>query len=124
MEQNLHLTKRDSALDGIAEPDNAFRILQAEFARTSVVAQDILLQFVASMRSLVALDGEEEEASLVYPDKANWASGKRSILPPVGTAFIRDRVGDAVDWRMPSGCKRIEVKKLLCQPNAVGDCKR
>ena len=132
MERNLYITKLDrarltrlidDALYGVTEPDRAFRVLQAELARATVVAPEELPQDVVSMRSraLIALDGEEEEVSLVYPDEANWANGKLSVLSPIGTALIGYRAGDTVDWRTPGGRKRIEIKKVLYQPEAAGD---
>ena len=132
MDRNLCITKTDlarltrlidDALYEATEPDRAFRVLQAELARATVVAPEELPQDVVSMRSraLIALDGEEEEVSLVYPDEANWANGKLSILSPVGTALIGYRAGDAVDWRTPDGLKCIEIKKVLYQPEAAGD---
>lgn len=132
MERKLYITKLDrerltrlidDALFGNAESDKAFRVLQAELARATVVAPEELPEDVVSMRSraLISLDGEEEEISLVYPDEADWTTGKLSILSPIGTALIGYRAGDRVDWRTPGGLKRIEIKKVLYQPEAAGD---
>lgn len=132
MERNLYITKLDrerltrlidDALYGGAEPDAAFRVLQAELARATVVAQNELPRDAVSMRTraVIALDGEEEEISLVYPDEADWTAGKLSILSPIGTALIGYRAGDWVDWRTPGGTRRIEIKNVLYQPEAAGD---
>jgi regulator of nucleoside diphosphate kinase len=132
MERKLYITKLDrerltrlidDALFGNAESDKAFRVLEAELARATVVSPNELPADAVSMRSrtLIALDGEEEEVSLVYPDEADWASGKLSILSPIGTALIGYREGDSVEWRVPGGLKRIEIKKVLYQPEAAGD---
>ena len=132
MGRNLYITKPDrarltrlidDALFGCAEPDAAFRVLQAELARATVVAQDELPEDAVSMRTraLIALDGEEEEICLVYPDEADWAAGKLSILSPIGTALIGYRAGDWVDWRTPGGTRHIEIKRVLYQREAAGD---
>lgn len=132
MERHLTITQRDrerltrlidDAIYANAQTDKAFRVLQGELARATVVDPDKLPQDVVTMRSraLISLDGEEEEISLVYPDEANWESGKLSILSPIGTALIGYRAGDQVDWHVPGGLKRIEIKKVLYQPEAAGD---
>ena len=44
-----------------------------------------------------------------------------SILAPIGTAIIGYRVGDAVEWEVPAGIRRLKVEKILYQPEAAGD---
>ena len=132
MERNLYISELDHARltrlieevnYGVAEPDESFCILQAELVRATVVAPKELPRDVISMRSriLIALDGEEKEISLVYPDEANRATGKLSILSPIGTAIIGYRAGDVVNWHTPGGLKRIEIREVLYQPESAGD---
>lgn len=113
----------DEALYGRAEPDKSYRALRREIERASVVEPGKLPSNVVSMRSraLIALDGEEEEVSLVYPDEADWTQGRLSILSPVGTALLGYREGDQIDWEVVDGRTRIEIRKILYQPEAAGD---
>lgn len=50
--------------------------------------------------------GTQREVELVYPDEADLASGKISILTPVGSALIGLRVGQKIAWDFPDGTVR------------------
>ncbi|MCO8120893.1 nucleoside diphosphate kinase regulator [Stieleria sp. TO1_6] len=75
---------------------------------------------VITMNSTVRLrdikEKETETFTLVYPDEANIAEGKLSILAPLGTAILGYRVGDLVQWQVPTGMGRWRVEELLFQP--------
>jgi regulator of nucleoside diphosphate kinase len=44
----------------------------------------------------------------VYPEEADIARGKVSVLTPVGTALIGLQTGQSITWETPSG----EVRQL------------
>mgnify|MGYP001004204425 CR=1 FL=1 len=113
----------DEARYTAAESDPSYRALRQEIDRARVVEPETLPGNVISMRSraLIALDGEEEEAQLVYPDEADWTAGRLSILSPVGTALLGYREGDEIQWEVAGGRTRIEIRKILYQPEAAGD---
>jgi len=50
--------------------------------------------------------GSVRTVTLVYPNSADIADGKISILTPVGTALLGLAVGDSIDWEAPSGQSR------------------
>lgn len=50
--------------------------------------------------------GTEREIELVYPDEADLAMGKISVLTPVGSALIGLRVGQEIAWKFPDGSVR------------------
>ena len=54
--------------------------------------------------------------TLVYPDEANIAEGRLSILAPLGTAILGYRVGDSIRWKIPSGEGRWRVEEIVFQP--------
>ena len=99
--------------------------LQAELARSKLVAPADVPPDVVTMNSrvrLVDLDtGEEMVYTLVFPDDADIAKSKISVLAPIGTAMLGYRVGDTFEWQVPDGTRRLQVKKLLYQPEAAGD---
>lgn len=67
------------------------------------------------------LDSNDEESiQLVFPSDANFREGKISILTPVGTALIGYRAGDTVEWRIPSGTRRLRIEEIIYQPEAEG----
>ena len=59
--------------------------------------------------------------ALVFPQDADLAQGKISVLAPIGTAMLGYRVGDVFSWQVPSGERRIKVEAILYQPEAAGD---
>ena len=113
----------DEAMYGGARQDKSYGALRREVERARVVEPETLPANVVSMRSkaLIALNGEEEEVQLVYPDEADWRAGRLSILSPVGTALLGYREGDEIDWDTAGGRTRIEIRRLIYQPEAAGD---
>ena len=59
--------------------------------------------------------------TLVFPSDADIDAGKISVLAPIGTAILGYRVGDVIEWMVPSGKRRIAIKELRYQPEAAGD---
>jgi regulator of nucleoside diphosphate kinase len=64
--------------------------------------------------------GEHWKFTLSYPTKANIDEGRISVLAPLGTAILGQRVGDVLDWEVPSGKIRIEIIEVVYQPEASG----
>jgi regulator of nucleoside diphosphate kinase len=98
--------------------------LQAELQRARIVDSAKVRHDVITMDSTVRLrdldTGEVETYTLVYPDQANIAENRLSILAPIGTAILGYRVGDVVRWRVPGGRRRLHVEEVLYQPEREG----
>ena len=63
------------------------------------------------------LDTDEVDTyTLVYPDRADIANQRLSVLAPIGTAILGYRVGDEVSWQVPAGWRRLRVDEVLFQP--------
>ena len=99
--------------------------LKAELERAEVVAPQDVPGDVITMNSTVCLEdtatGEEEIYTLVFPEDADLAQSKISILAPVGTGMLGYRVGDIFEWDVPDGKRRLLVKKIIYQPEASGN---
>jgi len=99
--------------------------LDAELSRGQVVAPTEVPPDVVTMNSrvhLVDLESQEEMVyTLVFPQDADLAQGKISVLAPIGTAMLGYRVGDTFEWPVPAGVRRLQVKEVLYQPEASGD---
>ena len=97
--------------------------LRAEMARAKVVSRDNTPSDVITMNScaeLLDLDsGERMELTVVFPRDANIEQGKISVLAPLGTAMLGQRVGDEFDWRVHYGRRRLKVLSLAFQPEAA-----
>lgn len=94
--------------------------LRTELERADIVDSADVPHDVVTMNSTVRLrdldSGDTESYTLVYPDRANIAENKLSILAPIGTAVLGYRVGDVITWRVPSGQRRVQVEEVLDQP--------
>jgi regulator of nucleoside diphosphate kinase len=65
---------------------------------------------------------ERHEVTLVYPGGADIDAGRISVLVPVGTALLGLRVGQSIDWELPSGEKqRYRIVGVPFQPEAAGE---
>lgn len=99
--------------------------LRGELDRAEIVLPQEIPADVITMNSKVALmdlDTQEEEIyTLVYPENADMAEGKVSVLAPIGTAMLGYRVNDVFEWEVPAGRRRLKVDKILYQPEAAGD---
>lgn len=99
--------------------------LEDELNRAEICEQQDIPKDVITMNSKVHLrdlsSNEDLIYTLVYPTHANLELGRISVLAPIGTAMIGYRVGDTIEWPVPSGVRRLEVKDVLYQPEASGD---
>ena len=100
-------------------------LLDDELRRAKVVDSRNIAGDVITMNSRIRvrdLDTDKETVyQLVFPGEADVSQNKISILAPIGTALIGYRVGDTVQWKVPSGEKRLRVEEVVYQPEAAGD---
>ena len=98
--------------------------LEAELDRAEIVDAKDIPANVITMRSTVRLkdlvSGEENTYSLVFPTEADFSQGKISVLAPIGTAILGYKSGDTIEWRVPSGLRRLKVDQIIYQPEAAG----
>lgn len=99
--------------------------LMYELSRAVVLPSDEIPEDVITMNSRARLKDLEKgstlEYTLVYPNDANFAEGKISVLAPIGAAMIGYRVGDEIEWEVPGGLRHFKVEEVLYQPEAAGD---
>ena len=113
---------RDSGIDSNTPYMNK---LEGELDRANIVDPKEIPMDAITMRSKVRLKDLESRKkmiySLVFPNEADVDEGRISVLAPVGTAMIGYRVGDIIEWEVPSGLRRLKVEEVLYQPEASGD---
>ncbi len=132
MSKTIYITKLD--LERLREVVNSsykdsrnhkyIELLKEELDKAQVVEPKDIPGDVISMRSKVLLaddHGKEITIQLVYPDEADISSGKISVLAPVGTAILGERVGQNIDWEVPGGIKTYTIKEILYQPESSGN---
>jgi regulator of nucleoside diphosphate kinase len=99
--------------------------LKAELERAEIVEPKNVPDNVITMNSKVSLmdldSGEVMVLTLVFPKDADINRDKISVLAPIGTAVLGYHVGDTIEWEVPDGTRRLEVRKIIYQPEASGD---
>ncbi len=98
--------------------------LQAELDVAQIVSEAEVPSDVVTMNSTVSLrdlgTDEVETYTLVYPDRADIANHKLSVLAPIGTAILGYRVDDSICWRVPEGWRNLKVEQVIYQPERDG----
>lgn len=79
---------------------------------------------VVTMNSIVKISFLDSNKSMqfqiVYPGAADIRENKISIFSPVATALIGYKVGDAIEWIVPSGLTKIRIDEIIYQPESAG----
>lgn len=106
-----------------SDPDAADDLLN-ELDRASIVTDASLPGDVVRMGSLVRFRAgrDERTALLVYPAEADIASGRISVLTPVGAALIGLRTGQSISFRTRDGRPQmLTVLRVLPPPSGDED---
>lgn len=102
--------------------------LVAEVQRAVVVPASEIPPDVITMNSRARLLDLDQLTTLdytvVFPEDADFAAGRISVVAPIGAAMLGYRVGDEIEWVVPSGPRRLRVEAILYQPEAAGDFSR
>jgi regulator of nucleoside diphosphate kinase len=91
-----------------------------ELGRAIVVAMEQMPPEIARINSQVIYvdesTGVSRSVELVFPEDADIATGKVSVLAPVGSALLGLSVGDSIDWPFPNGKERRLRVVSIAQP--------
>ena len=102
--------------------------LAGELHRAVIVEPRAVPADIVTMNSLVVYEDcetfQRRKVELVYPKDADAARGRVSVLAPIGSALLGLRVGQTIEWEVPTGKKRIRVLEVHYQPEACGDFER
>jgi len=96
--------------------------LADEIGRAHVLAKGTRPQHIVCMNSQVEFrddtTGKIQTVTLVYPEDADIAQRKVSVLTPIGTALIGLREGHAITWETPNGELRQLTVLSVQEPQA------
>jgi regulator of nucleoside diphosphate kinase len=110
----------------VVESAHQFDEQNAELQRAKIVPPDEVPNDVVTMNSKVVfrdLDtGELEIYTLVLPHEADIAEGRLSVLAPIGTAILGERIGDVVRWRVPAGRRFLKIEEVVHEPEPESAC--
>ncbi|MEO9101102.1 MAG: GreA/GreB family elongation factor [Burkholderiaceae bacterium] len=124
----FNLLQRESRR-GVGHNAIADLIDSAELVSPQHVPPDVITM---GSRLLVAVDGlpsgppaeavAYRELTLCYPEDADPAAGKLSVLTPAGACLLGRKVGDVARWSTPEGGHgSATIVAVLFQPEANGD---
>ncbi|HZS11721.1 MAG TPA: nucleoside diphosphate kinase regulator [Nitrospirales bacterium] len=106
----------------------ALEMLRNELERAHIVDAAAIPSDVVTMDSRIRLtDVDTNEVfiyTVVFPSEANVARRKISVLAPIGTALLGYQVGDAVEWPVPGGVRKLRIEEILYQPEAAANSPR
>ena len=104
---------------------NGLNELRGELDSAQIVPRDQVPSDVVTMNSTVSLrdlaTDEVETYTLVYPERADIANSKLSVLAPIGTAILGYRVGDKFRWRVPEGWRSLKIEVVIYHPERDGE---
>lgn len=96
------------------------RTLKEELDRAQLRPITQLPESVVRVESWVEVedisDGFAEQFQLVYPEHADLAENRISMLTPLGIAVLGQREGDKVEYQAPGGTTRIRIRKVSQKP--------
>ena len=94
--------------------------LRDQIRRAEIVNPVDMPSDVVSMNSMVRLmrtrDREQGIFTLVYPEAADIAQGRLSVLAPLGAAILGCRVGTMIQREFAGSSISIRIEQLLYQP--------
>ena len=94
------------------------KALAWELSRAIVIPAARMPDNVVRMHSRVTYvderSGERREVELVFPEEADLARGKVSVLAPVGSALLGLEEGQTIEWPFPDGhLRRLRVERTV-----------
>ncbi|MBB5190557.1 regulator of nucleoside diphosphate kinase [Silvimonas terrae] len=106
----------------IARSDADLSALENEIARAQVVEPEDMPADVIGMNSTARfiddVTGATHTFTLVFPQDADIAAGRISILAPVGSALLGLSVGQTIDWPGPAG-RTLQLRVLAVTPQST-----
>ncbi|MDD5428280.1 MAG: nucleoside diphosphate kinase regulator [Candidatus Omnitrophica bacterium] len=131
-ERTLYITAVDkerlheliiSTRENAAESEVHLKDLEAELEKAIIVSSKDIPRDVITMDSQVCvkdLDTQEENVyTLVFPSHSDIERNRISVLSPIGVALLGYRAGDVIEWKVPAGIRKLKIKKILYQPEAI-----
>ena len=120
----LDYERLELLLQHLPAKDQQRLYLQAELEKATVVDPVELPPDVISMNSRIQLklssNDEIRELQLVYPKDLREDKLQLSVLAPVGMALLGRRQGDLIQWSYLGTEGKIEVIRLISQPEREG----
>lgn len=110
--------------DRTRDPDRPTLVrLREKLKRALVVPWHAVERGVVTVLSRVIVrdenSGQTLTCTLVFPEEADYRAGRISVTAPIGAAILGHREGDIVEWEGTIGVLRLQIQKVLYQPEAA-----
>lgn len=93
------------------------RQLSEELKKMKVLATENMPEETIGINSEVNIldiqTGKLLQFKITLPSLANLKEKKVSIFAPISIALLGFKKGDLIEWQMPGGIKKLEVKKVV-----------
>jgi regulator of nucleoside diphosphate kinase len=100
------ISRNTAVADQLLDELERARVVENGKLRANVVKMGSTLRFTTD-------GGEDRTVTLVFPDEADIAEGRISILTPVGIALIGLSSGQSIDWTARDGrSRRLTVESV------------
>lgn len=97
--------------------------LRDELDKATVVPNESIGRNVVTMGALVSYrdlrTNQLRKVEIVFPEEADPAQGKISVIAPVGAALIGLSVGQEIQWHFPDGNVHRLIVEGVTQPTAA-----
>ena len=94
--------------------------LEQELNRATIVKAGEVPHNLITMNSRVRVkdlnSGSEATYQIVFPNNADMAKNRISVLAPIGTGLLGYSAGTTVEWPVPSGIRRFRILEVEYQP--------
>lgn len=99
------------------QSSDEFENLEIELDRAKIIAEDDvpkdLVRMNTKFKFKVIQEDKEMVITIVYPEDANFAEGRISVLAPLGSALIGLQVNQEINWMFPDGkVKRLKILEV------------
>ena len=133
-QRHIQITDRDmrrlrallvSTADPLGKDRSYLESLRSELDRSEIVASQSIHGDVVTMNSRVRVrkldTGLSTTLTVVFPESADAAVNRISVIAPLGAALLGYRAGDRVSFRVPDGWRECDIEEVVYQPEAAGD---
>lgn len=114
----------NEAEDSNSITEEEAQALAGELEKAKIVEPQEIPDDVITMNSKVKItfvkSNKQIELKIVYPHEADINQNLISIFSPIAAALIGYKVGDTIDWIVPSGPTSIKIDEIIYQPEAAG----
>jgi len=114
-------------VDSLYDEEQNYAKLSKKLAEGVVLSLENVPHDIVTMDSLIYLRNADHDQKmvfeLVFPEDADLTQNKISVLSPLGVSLIGEKTKRIIRYESMGGTKRLEIEKILQQPETDLKCK-